>query len=465
MQPIRHLRTCPQPMKRAVPRKAPHRSVRSALGLVVAALCGVLAACSGSASSAPSSGHVTLSWWTWTTNPKEVITNFEASHPGIKISMPPDYGSGSTFYPKLTTALAGGTGPCVTQVEYDHLPQFLAQHDLIPITQYVSSFKSDFPAWVWSQVSQNGQVYAMPEDIGPMALMYQPSVLSQYNLPVPATWSQFASDAVALHKANPATYLTYFAPNDADQMEALWWQAGAFPYQVSSNGSWKVDVNGPVEQKVMQFWGSLVSAGAVAIDQDFEADWGHHIGADRYAAMVGAGWSPTYMVDAYLPAGSTQQWAVTQMPQWTAGGHAAANWGGSTNAVTKDCPAADVKDAAEFAAYINTAKAGLAIDEKPATPSGGGRGLFPAAVARASLPEFSAAVPHFAGNINAQFSQYAANVPVNFEWSPWDSELGTILTTEMGKAAAGHESWSQVLVNTESQLLSYAKSAGYSVSQ
>ena len=118
-----------------------------------------------------------------------------------------------------------------------------------------------------------------------------------------------------------------------------------------------------------------------------------------------------------------------------------------------------------FAAYINTAKTGLAIDEKAATTSGGGRGLFPAALARASVPEFSAAVPHFAGNINAQFSQYAANVPVKFEWSPWDSELGTFLDNEMAKAAAGKEPWSQVLVNTESQLLSYAKSAGYTVSQ
>ena len=134
-----------------------------------------------------------------------------------------------------------------------------------------------------------------------MSLMYQPSVLSKYHLPVPATWAQFATDAVALHKDDPGQYLTYFAPNDADVQEALWWQAGAFPYQVEANGSWKVDVDGPAEQKVMEYWGKLVTEGAVAVDQDFEADWGHHIGEDKYAAMVGAGWSPTYMVDAYLP--------------------------------------------------------------------------------------------------------------------------------------------------------------------
>lgn len=421
------------------------------------------AACSSTPASS-ASGKVTISWWSWTTNPKAVIANFEKAYPNIKVTVPPSYGSGGTFYSKLTTALAGGTAPCVTQIEFDHLPQFLAQHDLQPITQYVSQYKSDFPSWVWNQVSQNGQVYAMPEDIGPMALMYQPSVLTKYNLPVPTTWAQFASDAVALHRADPSQYLTYFAPNDGDQMEALWWQAGAFPYQEQSDGSWKVSVDGPIEQKVMQYWGNLVTEGAVKVDQDFQADWTHHVAQDNYVAMIGAGWSPTYMVDAYLPAGSTQQWAIAEMPQWTAGAHAAANWGGSTNAVTKNCPSNLVKDAATFASYINTAKSALSVDEKPATTSGGGRGLFPASLARGSVPEFSAPVPHFSGNINAQFSQYAANVPVKFQWSPWDTELGTFLTAEMGKAAAGKEPWSQVLVNTQNQLVSYAKSAGYTIS-
>ena len=297
-----------------------------------------------------------------------------------------------------------------------------------------------------------------------MGLMYQPAVLKKYNLPVPTTWAQFATDAVSLHKADPSQYLTYFAPNDADVLESLFWQAGAYPYQLQPNGSWKISLNGPIEQKVMNYWGTLVKEGAVAVDQDFTADWGHHIGQDRYAAMIGAGWSPTYMVDTYLPTGSTQQWAVTQMPQWAAGGHAAANWGGSTNAVTKDAPADVVKDAALFAAFINTSKSGLAIDESPATPAGGGRGLFPAALARSSVSQFSAAVPHFAGNINADFSTFANNVPTKFEWSPWDTEFGNFVTTQMAKAAAGKESWDQALATTQSQLVSYAQSAGYSVS-
>ena len=432
-----------------------------ALGATTATLLGVLA---GTAVTASASSKVTLTWWTWTTNPQKVIANFEKAYPNITVKPPPDYGSGGTFYPKLTTALEGGTGPDVTQVEFDHLPQFIGAHDLVNIAQYVSKYKSDFPSWTWDQVSVGNAVYAVPEDIGPMGLMYQPAVLKKYNLPVPTTWAQFATDAVSLHKADPSQYLTYFAPNDADVLESLFWQAGAYPYQLQPNGSWKISLNGPIEQKVMNYWGTLVKEGAVAVDQDFTADWGHHIGQDRYAAMIGAGWSPTYMVDTYLPTGSTQQWAVTQMPQWTAGSHAAANWGGSTNAVTKDAPADVVKDAALFAAFINTSKSGLAIDESPATPAGGGRGLFPAALARSSVSQFSAAVPHFAGNINAEFSTFANNVPTKFEWSPWDTEFGNFVTTQMAKAAAGKESWDQALATTQSQLVSYAQSAGYSVS-
>lgn len=459
------------------------RITRRSLVSAVAAAASVLlvAACGSSGSSSTSKGttasgssssgtaapvshdKVTLTWWTWTANPKDVIANFEKKYPWITIKPPPDYGSGGTFYTKLTTALASGDGPDVTQVELDHLPEFTTAHDLVNIASYVSSYKSDFPSWVWSQVSDDGAVYAMPEDIGPMGLMYQPSVLKKYSLPVPTTWTTFAADAVALHKADPSQYLTYFPVNDGDYLEALLWQAGVFPYQETSGGTWKIDVDSPAAQKVMAYWGKLVSEGAVATDDDFTAAWGHHISADRYVAYVGAAWGPTYEVDEYLSANSPQTYTVGAMPQWTAGGNADANWGGSTNAVTKDAPKDVVADSALFAAFINTSASGLTVDEKPATSSGGGRGLFPAALARASVAQFNAAVPHFTGAVNAEFSKLSAHVPTQFEWSPWDTEFGNYVTAQMEAAAAGKEAWSKVLQTTQSELLSYAKDAGYSV--
>ena len=124
---------------------------------VASAAALVLAACSSGGSSAGQKGphqKVTLTWWTWTANPKSVIANFEKKYPWITIKPPPSYGSGGTFYAKLTTALAAGNGPDVTQVELDHLPQFTQAHDLVNIAQYDGKYKSDYPSWVWSQVTQ-----------------------------------------------------------------------------------------------------------------------------------------------------------------------------------------------------------------------------------------------------------------------------------------------------------------------
>jgi multiple sugar transport system substrate-binding protein len=431
----------------------------------VAASALLLTACGGSSPAATAGSHqkVTLTWWTWTANPKDVIKNFEKKYPWIKIPTPPSYGSGGTFYSKLTTSLAASDGPCVSQVELDHLPQFTLAHDLVNIAQYDAKYSGDFPSWVWRQVTQGSALYAMPEDIGPMGLMYQPSVLKRYHLPVPTTWAIFASDAVALHKADPSQYLTYFPVNDGDYLEALFWQAGARPYQLLAGNKWKIDVDGPIEQKVLSYWGKLVDEKAISTEDDFEADWGHHIADDEYASYIGAAWGPTYEVDEYLTSAHPQTYTVTSMPQWTAGGDAEANWGGSTNAVTKDCPASEVADAALFAAYINTSSSGLAVDERPATSSGGGRGLFPASVNRADVPEFSAAVPDFTGHVNAVFAQNAADVPTNFEWSPWDTEWDTYITAQLPAAAAGRESWTKALQEAQQQLLSYAKDAGYSV--
>jgi multiple sugar transport system substrate-binding protein len=427
----------------------------------------LLAACSsgGAGSTTQKGAHqkVTLTWWTWTANPKDVIANFEKKYPWITVPTPPSYGSGAQFYSKLTTALAAGSGPCVSQVELDHLPQFTQAHDLVDIAKYDAKYAKDFPGWVWRQVTQGTSLYAMPEDIGPMGLMYQPSVLKKYHLPVPATWAQFASEAVALHKDDPSMYLAYFPVNDGDYLEALFWQAGARPYQLMHGGTWKIDVDGPVEQKVLGYWGKLVGEHAVATEDDFEADWGHHIADDDYAAYIGGAWSPTYEVDEYLTKAHPQTYTVAPLPQWTPGGHAEANWGGSTNAVTKDCPADEVQDAALFAAYINTSPSGLSVDEKAATSSGGGRGLFPAALDRASVPQFNAPVPDFTGHVNGVFAADSADVPTNFEWSPWDTEFDNYITSQMPAAAAGKESWAKALQVTQQQLVSYAKSAGFPV--
>jgi hypothetical protein len=48
-------------------------------------------------------------------------------------------------------------------------------------------------------------------------------------------------------------------------------------------------------------------------------------------------------------------------------------------------------------------------------------------------------------------------------WSPFDAEFRSFMSTELASAIAGKQTWTQALKVVESQLVRYAKAAGYSV--
>jgi len=146
----------------------------------------VLAACGGSTGSAPSSGPVTLTFWTWVPNIQQEIDLFEQSHPNIKIKLV-NAGQGGPEYTKLRTALKAGSGaPDIVQIELQYLPTFELANGLVDLSQYgANDLKNDYVSWVWNQVSQGSKVYAIPQDSGPMGLLYRADIFQQYHLPVP----------------------------------------------------------------------------------------------------------------------------------------------------------------------------------------------------------------------------------------------------------------------------------------
>ena len=144
-----------------------------------------LAACGGSA--APTSnGPVTLTFWSWVPNIQNQINLFEQSHPNIKIKLV-NAGQGGPEYTKLRTALKAGSGaPDIVQIELQYLPTFELANGLVDLSQYgANDLKNDYVSWVWNQVSQGSKVYAIPQDSGPMGLVYRADLFQQYHLPVP----------------------------------------------------------------------------------------------------------------------------------------------------------------------------------------------------------------------------------------------------------------------------------------
>src|SRR5919198_1148923 len=174
---------------------------------------------------------VTITWWDWGTNDQAVAKMFEKQYPSIHV-IPRNVGAGTPEYTKLLTALKARSGaPDLVQIEFDHLPQFIATgglRDLAPLG--ANRYRPYFLPWTWNQVSQGRAVYAIPEDSGPTVLFYNAKIFARYGLTVPKTWNDFAADAAKLHKANPRIYMSFFDPLGGGWFLSLAWAAGARPF-------------------------------------------------------------------------------------------------------------------------------------------------------------------------------------------------------------------------------------------
>jgi multiple sugar transport system substrate-binding protein len=411
-----------------------------------------LAGCGGTPSST-SSGPVTLTFWTWVPNIQSEINLFEQSHPNIKIKLV-NAGQGAPEYTKLRTALKAGSGaPDVVQIEFQYLPTFELTGKLVDLSQYgANSIQNDFVPWTWSQVSQGGKVYAIPQDSGPMGLLYRTDIFAQYHLAVPQTWAQYAQEAVALHKANPQIYMTDFPPSDPGWFNGLTWQAGSHPFGVNGTNV-SIHLDDTPALQVANYWGTLINQKVIQTAPDFTNDWYAGLGKGIYATWITAAWGPVFL--SGVAAQSSGKWRAAPLPQWTPGATAAGNWGGSTDAVTTQSQ--HPKEAAEFAMWLNdTKQSALELSQK--------QFLFPVVKSVLSDPSFNAPLT-FYGNqqVNQVFASASDNVDTSFQWSPFQDYVYTQMSDQLSSAISGKVTFEQAMHNLQNNVVNYAKSQGFTV--
>ena len=397
--------------------------------------------------------HVTLTWWSWISDTAPLITAFEKAYPTIHIV---HYQVPGSEYPKLTAVLKAGSGaPDVAQVEYQYLPQYVATGDLVNLSTYDQQYMQYYPASVKSMVTFNAKLYAMPEDIGPMGLMVQPAVFQKLHLAVPTTWAQYATDAAAIHKADPSVSMTFFSPNDGEIFTGLLWQAGATPFQQTSSGAWKIDFTSPTAEKVAQYWGTLIKSGAIDIINDYTPQWGTDIAKGNFASIIGAAWGPEYVLSPYLTKAQDNVWKVVPLPQWDPAQPADANDGGESMVVTSQSK--NPQAAALFAAWLGVAQQALPIQ----TTAGG---LFMSTVNEQYVSAFKVPEPVLGGqDSNLVFEKAVPEIGSAFQWSPWTGFVYGQMQVDLGKAAAGQESWGAALAALQQSVVQFAKTEGYTV--
>ncbi|MFI6661151.1 ABC transporter substrate-binding protein [Streptomyces sp. NPDC050523] len=454
------------------PTTAPSASRRSflaatgavSLGLALSA-CGGSGGAGGSAPAKPVSQAdidkamntpTELTFWTWVPNIAKEIALFEQKYPAVKIKIV-NAGQGTPQYTKLRTALKAGSGaPDLVQMEYQAIPTFTITDSLLDLRPYgASALKDRFVDWTWGQVSgSDGEVWAIPQDTGPMGMLYRKDIFDRHGIQVPRTWDEFAAAARKLHKADSGVYLTNLAANQVAAWHGLLWQAGAKPYLTSGKSDITLSVDDAVSRKLGEYWGGLAKEGVIGVEPDFTDSWYAALNKGKYATWLTAAWGPVFLSgSAKATAG---KWRAAPLPQWDAAKPSSGNWGGSTTAVIRSTknPVA----AAVFAQFLNSdpASAKMFTTEQF---------FFPATKPLLSDAGFTGETPSFYGGqkVNQVFADISTTVDSAFQWPPFLDQAATDWTETVGKSLADKGDTAAALGTWQTRLSTYAKSQGFTV--
>jgi multiple sugar transport system substrate-binding protein len=435
-----------------------------ALAAIALTACSSAAPSAGSSSAAaPSaastagckSGATPLTFWGWPAGYDLAVKEFNKTHPNICVKLE-NAGASTAEYTKLSDSLKAKSGaPDIATIEYFELPSFEITNSLVDLSKYgVSSAKSTEAPVAWSQVTQGSAQYAMPVDLGPLALFYNSKQFTADGLTVPTTWTQFAQDAAALKAKDPKAAITNFDPESAQDVLALMQEYNAFPFSYAGGDKLGIHFTGSSEMAFANYWQTLIDQKEVTTAADFSpAQWAN-LDSGANAARLSPAWGPVGMQLSIK--NTIGDWATAPMPQTAAGQKLSGNWGGSTLAVIKGTPHA--KEAAEFVKWFGGSADSWKILSGPVA------GAFPAYLPLLNSPTFQKTTLPISGSStsNVVFSSAAQNM-INPEWPPIMTAALTQWTSTFAGVTKGTETLPQAFTSFQKSMVSYAKDQGFTV--
>lgn len=404
-------------------------------------------------------GATPVTFWGWVPGIYRVVDVFNQTHPNICVDFVTKVGGSGEYIPLLNALKAHSGAPDVAEIEFDVLPSFEVLHYTTNLVPYgANKYAKDFVNWAWSEVSNNGAVWAMPDDGGAMGLLFDATALAKYGITTPpSNWSQFAADALKVHQANPKVFFADFAAGDGQWMLSLMQQAGAWPFVW--NGGSKVTINftGKSQMAFANYWQKLISEGAIDHANDpftGTSPFFNGLNDGLYLTWPTSAWGPSYFA-SFVTGKSAGHWIQAPLPgSKTASG----NWGGSTYPVFSQSkhPA----QAAEFAEWLAASPQAWKIEVTPPSL------LFPnykpelAAPAMQSLtiPMLQKGSPLFANP-----AKTAPKIPA-VTWPPFMTYYLNSTTAWAAKFFAGKQTLPQYLQLLQTNMVNYAKQQGFQVS-
>jgi multiple sugar transport system substrate-binding protein len=409
---------------------------------------------SASGSSSASSGQVVhLTITDWDNGMPAVVAQWNKEHPDIQVQLIKPSGTGYTLYNKLITDNSAGTNPDISEIEYQALPEMVANKVVIPLNKYLPSISQSYSSQVLNLVNLQGSTYGVPQNVCPMVFFYRKDVFAKLGLSAPTTWAQYAADAAKIHKANPKEYLGNFDAADPEWFAGLAQQAGA-SWWTASGSTWTVAINDAATQKVASYWQGLVNSGVISPEPSWSTQWLTDMNKGNIVGWVSAQWAPNQFPT--IAPSTSGQWAAAALPAWTAGDKTVGTWGGEAEVVTANSK--HPQQAAEFINWMNNSQEGLNLLIKNVD-------VFPAATfaqdspALQTPPPFMSTQPTY-NTLMASVAQGVRNFQI---WGPNASVTFSAYSDAFASALQNHTSFASALNKVQTTTVSNMKSTGFQV--
>lgn len=411
----------------------------------------VLAIAGCSASPAEPDGPIEIEYLGWVTGLQESIDIWNEANPDVQVKLTTTTGSDEAN-PAIRAGVQAGNAPCLSQMAYFSLPNFVADDLLLPITDVAADYEDQFLDWTWSSASAGGEVYGIPQDTGPMVMYYNQDQFEKFGIEVPTTWDEYAAAAASVKAQDPTVSLGFMGPDDVGQYAGLVAQNGGSWTSIDGD-EWKVGINDPAAIEVAEFWQGLVDRNEITITPRYDAGIYPQFNDGKILSLVGASWNyASFPANVPDQAG---QWRIAQMPKWE-GSEATANHGGSASVVLKGCeyPA----EAAEFAAWLNSSEESMNILI-------GQGGLYPAAIDAFGYDILSEGVEYYGDQvIFDEFAASAENVDTSWTFGPTYDGTATAYSDGLASVAAGESTLVDVADEVQEVTLTEMTDRGISAS-
>jgi multiple sugar transport system substrate-binding protein len=398
----------------------------------------------------------TLTFWSWVPNIDKTVALFQQKYPKVKINLV-NAGQSAAQYTKLQSAVKAGSGaPDVAQIEYFALPQFALSKAVVDLNAYgAAETKDKFTASAWDQVSVNGGVYAVPQDTGPMTMIYRKDVFDRLGLEPPKTWDEFTAVAEKVKKDNPENFVTSIDPGDAGGVDSLVWQAGGKPFAIENATTTRINLQDEGTKRWAALWTKLAQDKLVDPAAGWNDAWWQGMASGKYALWMAGAWAPG-TIESTIPQ-TKGKWRAAPMPQWDAASPTNAENGGSGVSVLAQSK--NPLAAVGFARWLNS-------DPEAIRSLNTASGLFPATKELLDSPEFLDVKIPFLGDqqANKVFAEGSSQVATGWQYLPFQVYANSVFKDSVGQSIAGAADINSGLTTWQQQITTYAQQQGFTVS-